>query len=79
MAEDLKPRPTIAELEAMMADPKKGKIRLNPDGSITTIDPETEAEELARLRKDYGDLVIRFSRVNGQLSQIRKTLEEISW
>lgn len=71
-----KPRPTIAELEAMMADPTKSKIRLMPDGTITAIKPETEAEELVRLRKDYGDLVIRFSGVNHRLSKIKRAIQE---
>ena len=73
----MKKRPTIAELEAMMDDPTKPKIRLEPDGSITAIKPETETEELVRLRRENKDLIIRLSKANGVVVQIKKVLQEI--
>lgn len=33
-------RPTIAELEAILASDDDRKININPDGSISVIDPE---------------------------------------
>jgi hypothetical protein len=53
----IKPRPTIAELEAILAQSDQPAIQINPDGSVSAesefINPDgpEAAEEIARLRE----------------------------
>lgn len=71
-------KPTIEELERMMDDPTKGKIYLKPDGGIETIKPETEADELVRLRRENSALVVDLSEARGVLCRIKAAVNEIT-
>ena len=72
-----KNKPTIEELERMMDEKGHGKIRLKPDGSIETIAPETEVEELARLRKEHSRLAIDLSEANRKLRKLREIAQAL--
>lgn len=69
-------KPSIADLEKMLEDPGSAKIHLEPDGSITTIKPETVSLELIRLRRENSELLIRVNTAENKLHRVEKALQE---
>lgn len=53
---DKRPKPTIAELEAILDD-DPGSIEIQPDGSVKTVSgkPEHARPKILTLRKALGD------------------------
>lgn len=47
-----KPRPTIAELEAILNQPEPEKIIINPDGSVSVADESGQACKIERASPD---------------------------
>lgn len=71
-----KARPTIKELEDMMGNPEKPNIRIQPDGSITTIKQETVPEELIRLRRENESLAVELSGARNRLRRIEEAVSK---